>query len=268
MTSLERSYIMSLLIFLICLSASVIGGICGIGGGVIIKPVIDAMGVMDVSSISFLSGLTVLSMSVVNMLRQRGSKLVELRTGSLLAVGAVLGGIAGNALFQMLKHAVGRDSLVGMVQAVVLALVTLVTLVYSAVRRRLPSFHVANPAAVVAIGLSMGVMSSFLGIGGGPINLAILFFAFSMDTKKAAANSLYIIMCSQAASFLTSCVQRTIPDVELLYLVSMVSGGILGGLIGSSVNKKISAATTDKLFSVLLCIIILICCYNAWHFAG
>lgn len=260
---------MSLLIFFICLSASIIGGICGIGGGVIIKPVIDAMGVMDVSSISFLSGLTVLSMSVVNMLRQRGSRLVELKTGSMLALGAVLGGIGGNALFQALKGAVGQDSLVGMVQAVVLALVTLLTLVYSAgLRRRLPSFQVANPAAVVAIGLFMGVMSSFLGIGGGPINLAILFFAFSMETKKAAANSLYIIMCSQAASFLTSCVQRTIPPVELRYLAEMVAGGVLGGLIGSSVNKKISSSATDKLFDALLCAIILICCYNAWKFAA
>lgn len=260
---------MSLLIFLICLSASVIGGICGIGGGVIIKPVIDAMGVMDVSAISFLSGLTVLSMSAVNMIRQRGSRLVEFKTGSLLAVGAVLGGVAGNALFQTLKRAVGQDSLVGMVQAAVLALVTLLTLVYSAaLRRRLPSFHVSNPAATATIGLSMGVLSSFLGIGGGPINLAILFFAFSMDTKKAAANSLYIIMCSQAASFLTSCVQQTVPDVEPLYLAAMVSGGILGGLIGSGANKKISAAATDKLFAGLLCVIILICCYNVWHFAA
>ena len=260
---------MSLLIFFICLCASTVGGICGIGGGVIIKPVIDAMGVMDVSSISFLSGLTVLSMSAVNMLRQRGSGLVEVRTGSLLAVGAVLGGVGGNALFQLLRQAVQQDRLVGMVQAVVLAAVTLLTLVYSAaLRDRLPSYQVSNPAAVVGIGLFMGVMSSFLGIGGGPINLAILFFAFSMDTKKAAANSLYIIMCSQAASFLTSCVQRTIPDVKLLYLAAMVSGGVLGGLIGSGVNKKISSAATDRLFAALLCVIILICCYNAWHFAA
>ena len=46
---------MSSLIFLICLSASAVGGICGIGGGVIIKPVIDAMGIMSVSAISLLS---------------------------------------------------------------------------------------------------------------------------------------------------------------------------------------------------------------------
>ena len=36
---------MGILIFIICLLASVIGGICGIGGGVIIKPVLDAMGI-------------------------------------------------------------------------------------------------------------------------------------------------------------------------------------------------------------------------------
>ena len=54
---------MILLVFAICLIASTIGGICGIGGGVVIKPVLDAMGVMTVSTASFLSGLTVLAMA-------------------------------------------------------------------------------------------------------------------------------------------------------------------------------------------------------------
>ena len=258
---------MGLIIFAICLAASTIGGICGIGGGVIIKPVLDALGVMSVSSISFLSGLSVLSMSVVSMIKQRKSHLVELRTGSLLAVGAVLGGISGNAIFQQLK-ALTADQLVGMVQAIVLAIITILTLVYSAfLRSRLPSCQVKSAPATVLLGMLMGVLSAFLGIGGGPINLAILYFAFSMDTKKAAANSLYIIMFSQAASFLTSCLQRTIPEFKLIYLVLMVSAGILGGMLGSKVNKRISAATTDKLFAGLLLVIVFICFYNAWRFA-
>ena len=259
---------MSSLIFLICLSASAVGGICGIGGGVIIKPVIDAMGIMSVSAISLLSGLTVLSMSVVNVIKQRQSGLVELKRGSLLAAGSVVGGLLGNNLFHMLKSLLGQDDMVGMIQAVVLAAVTLLTLVYSVwLRERVTSLHVENPAAIAAIGLVMGLLSAFLGIGGGPINLAILYYAFSMDTKKAAANSLYIIMCSQAASFLTSCAQGTIPGFEVRYLVLMVCAGILGGMIGSRVNKKISAKTTDKLFAGLLVVIVLICCYNAWRFA-
>jgi uncharacterized membrane protein YfcA len=43
--------------------ASVIGSICGIGGGVIIKPVLDAVGLYSVSTISFMSGCIVLSMT-------------------------------------------------------------------------------------------------------------------------------------------------------------------------------------------------------------
>ena len=60
-----------LLIFLICFSASVIGAICGIGGGVIIKPVLDAFGIMDVATISFLSGCTVLSMTTYSVIKNK-----------------------------------------------------------------------------------------------------------------------------------------------------------------------------------------------------
>lgn len=114
----------------------------------------------------------------------------------------------------------------------------------------------------------MGILSAFLGIGGGPINLAVLYFAFSMDTKKAAANSLYIILFSQISNFLTSCIRRSIPIFPWRYLIFMVAAGVLGGMLGSKVNRKISAATIDRLFSMLLCVIILICFYNAWRFAG
>ena len=34
--------------FIVSFGASIIGAICGIGGGVIIKPVLDAFGVQDV----------------------------------------------------------------------------------------------------------------------------------------------------------------------------------------------------------------------------
>ena len=208
-------------------------------------------------------------MSVISVVRQRGQRQVELRTGSLLALGAVAGGIAGNWVFHLVKNAAGQDAFVGMVQSAVLALVTLLTLVYSAwLRRRVPSFRVHSAAACVAIGGGMGVLSAFLGIGGGPINLAVLYFAFSTDTKKAAANSLYIIMFSQVSSFATSVIQGTIPGFPWTYLLAMVPAGVLGGLLGSRVNRHLSVRQTDQLFSALLCVIILICIYNVRRFSS
>ena len=53
----RKSNMMILFVFAVCFCASTIGGICGIGGGVVIKPLLDATGVMSVSTVSFLSGL-------------------------------------------------------------------------------------------------------------------------------------------------------------------------------------------------------------------
>lgn len=259
---------MTVLVFAVCLTASVIGGICGIGGGVIIKPTLDAMNLMSVSSVSFLSGLTVLSMAVINVIRSRSYQPLDFKIGSFLAVGAVGGGFLGSMLFQRAESSLGDDR-AGMMQSILLGIVTLLTLLYSKwLRKKLPSYHVKHPAACILIGMAMGVISAFLGIGGGPINLAALFFAFSMETKKAAAYSLYIIMVSQIASLVTTIATSTVPSVPWTYLVTMVLAGVTGGIIGSKVNKKISPQHTDSLFAGLLCVIILICIYNAKKFAA
>ena len=88
---------MYILFFLISFVASVSGAICGIGGGVIIKPVLDSFGLLDVKTISFLSGCTVLAMSGYSFLISKIKKesLVDMRIGTPLAVGAAVGGILG-----------------------------------------------------------------------------------------------------------------------------------------------------------------------------
>ena len=55
----------------VVLIATIVGSISGIGGGVLIKPVMDAIFPMTTSEISFLSGTTVLTMTVVSLLRSR-----------------------------------------------------------------------------------------------------------------------------------------------------------------------------------------------------
>jgi len=69
------------LVLIICFSASTLGGVCGIGGGVVIKPLLDSIGIMYVSTVSFLSGLTVLAMACLNVLKnRRGGELDTARS--------------------------------------------------------------------------------------------------------------------------------------------------------------------------------------------
>ena len=230
----------------------------------IIKPVLDAMNVMSVSCISFLSGCTVLTMSVVSVYKNmRAGKKLNLRIATLLAVG----GVAGKMMFQAVKASVGNENFVGMVQAIVLIGVTGITFVYTIFKKKIHTLTLNNAAVCVIVGLVLGIMSSFLGIGGGPINLMVLGFLFSMSTKESALASLYIIVFSQVTSLVQTVVTGTIPPVQLSYLVLMVIGGLLGGTIGSRINKKIEDEKVDKLFMALMFIIICINIYNTYKFA-
>ena len=259
----------NLLYLIVSFLASVAGAICGIGGGVIIKPVLDLCGLASVSTISFLSGCTVLSMSCYSVYKniRSGSNLVNFQTGTPLAIGAAAGGVLGNQLFKLIKAMFENQNAVGAVQAGCLALVTAGTLVYTIFKARIKTNTVSNKAICLAIGSVLGLMSSFLGIGGGPINLVVLFFFFSMDTKTAAQNSLYIILFSQITSLLTSLLTRSVPEFNIVALVLMVAGGIAGGAVGRGFNRKMDNKAVDKLFLCLMVVIIFISIYNTWKYA-
>lgn len=253
-----------LFVFAVCLLASTIGGICGIGGGVVIKPVLDATGIMTVSTASFLSGLTVLAMSLISVYKNRKTRELDAKRSIPLGIGAAVGGVLGKNLFQTIKAAVGADQLVGTIQAIVLGLMVLGTLIYVQNKAKIRTKNVQSSAIGVAIGLALGVCSSFLGIGGGPMNLAVLYYFFSMSTKQAAVNSILVILLSQMTSLAMTLISGNVPAFEVPMLLAMVGAGVIGGFVSARLHRKLSAETTDKLFAALLVVIILICCYNAF----
>lgn len=257
-----------LFFFLICICATTLGAISGIGGGVLIKPVLDAVSGMGVSAISFLSGCTVLAMSVVSLLRSRGGDVkLEAKRGTLLAVGGAVGGILGKWLFDAVKSAFGNDAVLGTAQSVLMVLLTLGVLAYVLNKQKIRTLQVTNGGLCVLIGLGLGLLSAFLGIGGGPINLAVLYYFFSMDSKTAALNSLYVILFSQSASFLSTVVQGRVPQFDLPVLLVMMAGGILGGFIGRGISKKLDNRRVDILFRWMLVLITAISFYNLWRYA-
>ena len=257
-----------MLFFIVSCLASTVGAICGIGG-VIIKPVLDLLHLETVTTISFLSGCTVLSMTCYSVGRSMlaGERRVAPRTGTPLAVGAAIGGLLGKQLFTFIRGFFANQNTVGAVQAVCLAVITLGTLIYTVNKNRIRTKEIQNPAVCVVIGLALGIMSSFLGIGGGPINLVVLFYFFGMDTKTAAANSLYIILFSQLASVLATVLTSTVPSFSWTGLLLMVTGGIGGGIAGRALNHRMDENMVDRLFIVLQAVIIGISFYNGWQYS-
>ena len=259
-----------LIFFLVSICASVAGAVCGIGGGVIIKPVLDLFHLETVSTISFLSGCTVLSMSCYSVGRTMlaGEKRVELSTGTPLAIGAAAGGLLGSKLFSGVRAMFADPNTVGSVQAACLAAVTAGTLVYTVNKARIRTRRVDSGAVCAAIGLALGCMSSFLGIGGGPINLVVLYFFFGMDTKTAAANSLFIILFSQLTNLAATLASGSVPPFRPMALALMAAGGVGGGIIGRALNRRMDDRAVEKLFIALMAVIIGISVYNCVRYAA
>ncbi len=254
-----------LIIIFICLFSSIIGAICGIGGGVIIKPVFDAFGIMPVKIVSFLSGCTVLSMSIVSFyknMRYNGTRSFQKEFAVTLALGSVIGGILGKSWFQKLLLFFPDQNNVGAVQSVILMIITLVTLIYTMKKESIPTYHVRSRFVILLIGMLLGIMSSFLGIGGGPINLVVLFFLFSMSTKEAALYSIFIIFFSQLSSLLSMILTKTVPEFQTVHLLLMIGCGVAGGYTGSWFNKKLNDDQVSRLFMFVLVLIIFTCIYN------
>ena len=254
---------------LICLLATTLGAISGIGGGVIIKPVFDATVDLSVSQISFLSGCSVLAMSIVSLISSKGNDAkIDGKRTTPLAVGSAVGGVLGKLIFDYIKKTAGNDGLMGSVQSVIMILLTLGVFVYVINKRRIKTHSLTSLPVCFSIGLSLGILSSFLGIGGGPINLAVLYFFFSMDTKTAALNSLYMIFFAQTASLIFTIASFSVPQTDYFTLCIMIFSGILGGFCGRRINKKMSSRAVDVLFSCMLIIITCISVFNLFKYAS
>lgn len=248
---------MAIILLLICFFASTAGAVVGFGGGIIIKPAVDMLGLLPVPTANFLSGCTVLAMSISALLRSRGSEAkLEVRTSTTLAGGAVCGGAAGKWSFELTHSHFQNATLLGLMQSLCLLIITIFIFVYMCGKQTLPAKQIKSIPATFLIGLLLGLISTFLGVGGGPYNVAVLFYFYSMDAKASAKNSIYIILFSQLSSILLSICSGTVPDFSWSALILMTLGGVIGALAGAALSQKMDENDVVKLLYFMLIIII------------
>lgn len=255
--------IIFILYFAIGLIASILGALAGLGGGVIIKPVLDLFGDFDLPTIGVLSAATVLSMSAVSLIKMRKKEVkLDKATSSILAGGSILGGIAGKALFNTIAISLNVPTITAIIQSALLAVLLSLIFIYFKKKHSLKSYILKNRIIIFAVGISLGFLSAFLGIGGGPLNVAILSLLFSMTAKNAAINSIFIIFFSQLSALLLIAFTGGFGDYSLHMLYFMIPGGILGGWIGSNIVTRITNSQIEKIFNFVILIIIFINLYN------
>lgn len=105
-------------------------------------------------------------------------------------------------------------------------------------------------------------IGSLTGIGGGPINVALIIYLFSVGTKTATVCSLITILFAQISKLTTVALTTGFSDFDLSVAPVMIMGVILGGLIGASFNKKCKEATVEKAFNCVQLLVLGITIFN------
>ena len=252
-----------LVYFLVIVLANTVGAISGMGGGVIIKPVLDFIAADPVDAVSFYSSVAVFVMSITSTIRQvRGGASVSWSFVLWIAGGSVLGGFLGNHTFDFFLNSFSNGTVVKLLQIVLTILTLLFALFYN--HFNFGKFYLTGKMWYLICGLILGFLASLLGIGGGPINVALLTLMFGIPIKEATVYSICTIFFSQLAKLATIALTTgfTLYDLSILFYV--IPAAIIGGLLGAKVSRLISSKQVSKIFEAVILIVLLINLYNGF----
>ncbi len=247
---------------LVILAATTLGAFVGLGGGVIIKPVLDFIGAEPRMQVDFLSAVAVFTMSVVSTVKQIRNKVsFDKYIILFIASGSIAGGFLGSYCMDILSGFV-QQGIIRCIQAFALAILLTAVSIYVAKDRK--SFCVKNKFAIILVGLSLGFIASFLGIGGGPINVAVLTLFFSMNVKESAVYSVAIIFFSQLSKLVTIFASSGIQPYAHQWktLIFILPAAIIGGIVGAKFNRKFDDKTIRKIFVTVMILLIILNIYN------
>lgn len=247
---------------IIVLLATALGATTGAGGGAIIKPVFDLLGVDNVTTIGVYSTVAVFSMCLSSLYKHAKSgqgfdKIIML----LLATGSLLGGYLGDCIFKGVTQSIS-NSKVTAIQSILLFLILLVVLLFTATKDKFPKYHIRNKILVFGFGLLVGALSVFIGIGGGPLNIIVLLGFMSMSAKESTAYSIGMIFFAQFPKIISIITLNQNATFNPVVIPIIVVAAILGGYIGTKINHLFTEKQVTMMYCLMMTGLLMTCLVN------
>ena len=218
----------SVLLFLaLAVAATIFGSMVGLGGGIVLVPVLVFLGLPPqvASSGSLVATLcNAITSTMVYAQQKRIEYRHGLKLGLLAAPGSVLGAV------------ISADADLD-VYRILLAVTLISAAVYVCIRSRLRSRP--PPPAQVIVALSVvssffaGVVSSFFGIGGGVVFVPLLVILFGMSILRAAPTSMFALLLTSTVGVAT---HGTLGNSDAVLPLALAAGGLIGGMLGARIS--------------------------------
>lgn len=103
-----------------------------------------------------------------------------------------------------------------------------------------------NLTRLAAVGFLVGLVTGFLGAGGGFLIIPALIFFADLPMKRAVGTSLFIIFINSLIGFTGDMINGVEVNYKLLLTITCIA--IIGMLIGTQLSKKIEGAKLKPAF--------------------
>jgi len=226
-------------------AAGILGSMIGLGGGIIVVPVLTFLGFPPTvaASNSLFAALSNATASTISYSKQKRIEYyLGLKLGLLSIPGTVLGAI--------ISTDVAPD-----IFKILFGFVLIASAAYIFLRKKIETKEktISKQMIVFAIGASFfaGIISSFFGIGGGIIFVPLMVVGMGMAMKKAAPTSQMILLFASLSGVI---VHSLLGHPDFLQAGMLSIGSFIGGLVGA----RLSIDIKERYLQILVTVVILI----------
>ncbi len=257
----------------------ILSGMFGVGGGFLMTPLLFFIGIPPAVAVATEANQIVAS-SFSGVLAHFRRKTVDLKMGTVLLTGGLIGAALGVVVFNYLKSLGQVDLLVTLCYVVFLGVVGSLMFIESlnalrkskkggstpAPRRQRGWVH-AMPFKMrfrtsglyisiippMLVGLCVGVLSAIMGVGGGFIMVPAMIYLLGMPTKVVVGTSLFQIIF--VTGFTTMLHATTNYTVDIVLAVLLLVGGVVGAQIGTVIGARMPAEQLRVLLAALVLVV-------------
>lgn len=253
-------------------------GLFGVGGGFLMTPLLIFMGIPAATAVGTES-VQILGSSVSGAIAHSRKKNIDYEVGAFLLIGGIFGSTIGVILFNFFKESGNIDLIIKFLYILFLAIIGSLMLIESTLslikekqikkkfkRKRnfldyLPLKYKFRQSMIyisvlmpIAIGVIVGFLAAFMGVGGGFVMVPAMIYLFGMGTVSAIGTSLFqIVFVTLNVSILHATFTFSVDLILAIFL-------LIGGVIGAQYGSKFTSRFKGEQIRVLLAIIVIIVC--------
>jgi uncharacterized membrane protein YfcA len=240
--------------------AGMLSGMFGIGGGIVIVPALSLIfGFPLQRAIGTSLAVLILPVSFFAVLAYYRAGMVQISTAALVAIGLIVGGLAGAQLALHLPTSVLQRIYGVFLIYVAWCFIEPRKLWATRTGRPLPSdpANTSPPApawyVLLGVGLLAGVASGLFGIGGGLVIVPALVVLLHYDQKRAVGTSLAALLPPVNLLAVASYYEKG--KVDLASAAIIACGLVFGAFFGARIALGLPSTTVKRLYGVFLLVV-------------